>query len=104
MLLFTKFRLISAKNSNAILCDIFNINLCEILNQNNFYVLRCSTVRYLSIIWHQHLNCVQYKLHLEIFLAEISPTFDKISTFVSMAPMEAPWLLGMFQLLILEGY
>ena len=38
-----------------------------------------------------------------IFLAEISPTFDKINVFVSMATMEAPWMLGMFQLLILEG-
>ena len=36
MLLFTKFRLISAKNSNAIVCDIFNIILCEILNKNQF--------------------------------------------------------------------
>ena len=34
MLLFTKFRLISAKHSNASMCDIFNINLCEILNKN----------------------------------------------------------------------
>ena len=32
MQLFTKFRLISARNSNAIMCDIFYINLCEILN------------------------------------------------------------------------
>ena len=31
------------------------------------------------------------------------PTFDKIYIFVSMATMEAPWMLGMFQLLILEG-
>ena len=36
MLLFTKFRLISAKNSNAIVCDIFNIYLCEILNKDQF--------------------------------------------------------------------
>ena len=35
MLLFTKFRLFSAQNS-AILCDIFNINVCEILNKNQF--------------------------------------------------------------------
>ena len=38
MLLFTKFRLISAKNPNAIMCDIFNINLCEILNKNYFFI------------------------------------------------------------------
>ena len=37
MLHFTKFRLISAKKSiNAILCDIFTINLYEILNKNQF--------------------------------------------------------------------
>ena len=38
MLLFTKFRLISAKNSNAIMCDIFNINLCEILNKTLIFM------------------------------------------------------------------
>ena len=108
MLLFTKFILISAKNSNAIVCDIFNINVCEILNKTQFL---CPKIQYGSlfiiIIWHQYLYCVQYKLMyaiLRIFLAEISPTFDKISIFVSMATTEAPWLLGMFQLLILEGY
>ena len=36
MLLFTKVRLMSAKNANAIVCDIFNLNLCEILNKNQF--------------------------------------------------------------------
>ena len=40
----------------------------------------------------------------EKFIAEISLDFVKISIFVSMATMEATWLLGMFQLLILEGY
>ena len=39
-----------------------------------------------------------------IFLAEISPTFVKIIKFVSMATMEATWLLGTFQLLNHEGY
>ena len=38
MLIFTKFRLISAKHSNAnrmlFVCDIFNISLCEILIKN----------------------------------------------------------------------
>ena len=46
MLLFTKFRLISAKNSNAIVCDIFNINLCEILNKNQFL---CPKIQYGSL-------------------------------------------------------
>ena len=46
MLLFTKFRLISAKNSNAIMCDIFNINLCEILNKNLFLYLM---IQYVSL-------------------------------------------------------
>ena len=46
MLLFTKFRLISAKNSNANVCDIFNINLCEILNKNQFL---CPKIQYDSI-------------------------------------------------------
>ena len=43
MLIFTKFRLISAKNPNAnrmlFVCDIFNIKLCGILIKNHFYVL-----------------------------------------------------------------
>ena len=38
------------------------------------------------------------------FLAEINLNLVKISIFVSMATMEATWLLGMFQLLILEGH
>ena len=46
MLFFTKFRLISAKNSNAIVCDIFNINLCEILNKNQFL---CPKILYDSL-------------------------------------------------------
>ena len=37
--------LISAKNSNDIMCDIFNINLCEILNKNNFMFY--DTVRFI---------------------------------------------------------
>ena len=37
------------------------------------------------------------------FLAEINLNLVKISIFVSMATMEATWLLGTFQLLILEG-
>ena len=47
MLLFTKFRLISAKNSNAIICDIFNINLREILNKNHFL---CPKIQYGSLV------------------------------------------------------
>ena len=46
MLIFTRFRLISAKNSNAIVCDIFNINLCEILNKNQF---SCPKIQYGSL-------------------------------------------------------
>ena len=46
MLLFTKFGLILAKNSNAIMCDIFNINLCEILNKNYFL---CPMIQYKSL-------------------------------------------------------
>ena len=47
MLLFTKFRLISTKNSiNAIVCDIFNINLYEILNKNQFL---CPKIQYDSL-------------------------------------------------------
>ena len=38
------------------------------------------------------------------FLAKSSLNFAKIGISVSMATMEATWLLGMFQLLILEGY
>ena len=43
---FTKFRLISAKKINAILCDIFNIDLCEILNKNYFL---CPMIQYDSL-------------------------------------------------------
>ena len=46
MLLFTKLRLISANNSNAIVSDIFNINLCEILNKNQFL---CPKIQYDSL-------------------------------------------------------
>ena len=46
MLLFTERRLISAKNSNAIMCDISNINLCEILNKNYFL---CPMIQYDSL-------------------------------------------------------
>ena len=38
------------------------------------------------------------------FIAEIGLNLVKISIYVSMATMEATWMLGMFQLLILEGY
>ena len=38
------------------------------------------------------------------FLAEFNLNLVKISILVSMATMETIWLLGMFQLLILEGY
>ena len=54
MLIFTNFRSISAKCSNAdrilFVCDIFNINLCEILNKNHFYVLNYITINYISVI------------------------------------------------------
>ena len=50
MLIFTKFRLILAKNSNAIVCDIFNINVCEILNKNQFL---CPKIKYGSF-------CINY--------------------------------------------
>ena len=46
MLLLTKFMLISTKNSNAIVCDIFNINLCEIFNKNQFL---CPKIQYDSL-------------------------------------------------------
>ena len=48
-----------------------------------------------------HTNTILLALR---FLAEIKLNLVKISIFVSMATMEAMWLLGMFQLLILEGY
>ena len=38
------------------------------------------------------------------FLAEFNLNLVKISLLVSMATMEIIWLLGTFQLLILEGY
>ena len=38
------------------------------------------------------------------FLAEFNLNLVKISILVYMATMETIWLLGMFQLLILEGY
>ena len=38
------------------------------------------------------------------FVVEINLNLVKSSIFVSMATMEATWLLGMFQLLIHEGY
>ena len=38
------------------------------------------------------------------FLAEIYLNLVKISIYVSMTSIEATWLLGMFHLLILEGY
>ena len=54
MLIFTKFRLISAINSYAnrklFVCDIFNINLCEILNKNLFL---CPKIHYYSL-------CINY--------------------------------------------
>ena len=47
---FNKFRLISAKNPNAnrmlFVCDIFNINLCEILIKNHFL---CPKIHYYSL-------------------------------------------------------
>ena len=46
MLLFTKFRFISDKNSNAIVCDIYNMNLCQILNKNQFL---CPMIQYDSL-------------------------------------------------------
>ena len=50
MLIFTKFRFISAINSNdnrmLFVCDIFNINLCEILNKNQFL---CPKIHYYSL-------------------------------------------------------
>ena len=50
MLIFTKSRLISAKNSNAnrmlFVFDIFNINLCDILNKNQFL---CPKIHYFSL-------------------------------------------------------
>ena len=55
MLLFTTFRLMSGKNSNAIECDIFNINLCEILIKNHFL---CPKIQYGSLFINY---CVQYK-------------------------------------------
>ena len=39
-----------------------------------------------------------------IFLAKCSLNFAKIGISVSNATMEATWLLGVFQYLILEGY
>ena len=38
------------------------------------------------------------------FLAETNLNLVESSIFVSMATMEAIWLLGMFQLLIHDGY
>ena len=66
MLIFNKFRLISAKNPNAnrmlFVCDIFNINLFEILIKNYFLCLKIIYyslfINYLASI----LNFVQYKL------------------------------------------
>ena len=46
-----------------------------------------------------HTNNILFALGV---LAEINLNLVKISIFVSMATMEATWLLGMFQLLILE--
>ena len=46
---------------------------------------------------------ISHTITLE-FLAEINLNLVKISIFVSMATMEATWLLGMFQLLIHEVY
>ena len=46
---------------------------------------------------------ISHTMALE-FLAEINLNLVKSSIFVSMATMEATWLLGMFQLLIHEGY
>ena len=57
MLFFTKFRLISIKNSNAIVCDFFNINLCEILNKNQFL---CPKMQYGSLF----INYLASKLKL----------------------------------------
>ena len=46
---------------------------------------------------------IKHTIALE-FLAEINLNLVKNSIFVSMATMEATGLLGMFQLLIHEGY
>ena len=50
MLIFTKFRLILANKPNAytmvFVCDIFNINLCEILIKNEFL---CPEIHYYSL-------------------------------------------------------
>ena len=88
-------------------CDIFNINLCEILNKNQFL---CPKIHYYSFFINflaSILNLCSILAHLchlgEIFSSNL-PKIVKISIFVSMATMEATWLLGMFQLQFLEGY
>ena len=48
-----------------------------------------------------HTNNILSALEL---LAEIDLNLVKISIYVSMATIEGTWLLGMFQLRILEGY
>ena len=47
---------------------------------------------------------ISHIIALDFVLAEINLTLVKSSIFVSMATMEATWLLGMFQLLIDDGY
>ena len=62
--LFTKFMLISAKHSSAIVCDIFNINLCEVLNKNQFL---CPKIQYDSLF----INYVASILKLCTILAHL---------------------------------
>ena len=54
-------------------------------------------------ISHKFMLKISHTITLE-FLAEINLNLVKSSIFVSMATMEATWLLGMFQLLIHERY
>ena len=56
-------------------------------------------VQFMSKI--SHTNNILLALE---FLAEFNLNLVKISILVSMATMETVWLLGTFQLLILEGY
>ena len=89
------------------LCDIFDTNSCEILNKNQFI---CPKIHYYSISIHYLASILKFSTtlaqlcHLEEIISRNKLKIVKISIFVSIATMEATLVLGLFQLLIPEGY
>ena len=76
MLIFTIFRLISAINSNAnrmlFVCDIFNINLLEILNKNQFL---CPKIHYYSLFINYLASILKF-CTIQAHLCHLEETFS----------------------------